>query len=129
MNDPNYEIFKAHLLSITENATSCLVSNPLPQQILQLEAAILQHFRDRKVQEEVGFDATFHFRINLVPKKPRTMTVCLAPLTPLGLDVCLALGIRIDESVQKRIRTAYNESLARSIETLQTGPDQATKSE
>lgn len=122
---PNYESFKAHLIRFTESGASCWVANPTPQQIRQLEAALLSHFRDPKVVVEVGFDPTFHFRFSIVPKpQKRTVTVCMAPLTPLALDVCLALNIRIDESVQQRIRKAYNESLARSIESLSPGPDQ-----
>lgn len=85
-----------------------------PVTLTRAKALLYQFLRSPEVMAKVGFDATFHFRIDLVVMKSKTVTVCLNPLTPLALDCCLALKITVDDSLVAQIRKSYNESLAQS---------------
>lgn len=107
-----YNYFSSFLQTFLEDFMS-KVSRPNPIALTRAKTMLLQFMRSPEVLAKVGFDASFHFRIDVVPDAARKKIICcLNPLTPLALDCCIALKIPVDESLVAQIRKAYNESLA-----------------
>lgn len=83
--------------------------------LTRAKSGLSQFLKSPEVVAKCGFDATFHFRLDLVADpRSKKITVCLNPLTPLALDCCLALKIPVDDSLVAQIRKSYNESLAQA---------------
>lgn len=91
--------------------------------ILEAENSIKTYLTSPVVITQIGCDVYFHFRIWLqVNPLEKRIKINLNPLTPVGLDCCLATGIPVEESLQKQIRKAYNESLR----DIMTKPDDSS---
>lgn len=110
-----YNYFSSFLRTFLDDWVSKQGSRFNPLSLTRAKSTLLAFLKSPEVLAKVGFDASFHFRLDLVgDPRSKKITVCLNPLTPLALDCCLALKIPVDDSLVAQIRKSYNESLAQA---------------
>ena len=106
-----------HLLNVFLNQLTDKYKRlpPTPQYLALINSEIKSFFSSdpTKISLE-GLDLNFHLHFTVLPNnmKLEHLNVCLKPLTPIGLDMCMAWKIPIDDSLQTSIRKLYNDSLA-----------------
>lgn len=105
----SYKLFLQDIVSYVENASKSLPLSLTNLDVLALSAKLNKYLQTRI--GSYGFDPDFHFRITLSVNSARDVRVNLLPLTLEGCDICVALGIPLDESLKKSLRKIHNETV------------------
>lgn len=113
----NYSVFRDRLTSFLEKESKNISYSTVNRlTIVQLEQSLKRYLKSVDSVIAIGVDPTFHVEVR-IQLNPLTKNVkaMLIPLTNVGLDCILALGIPVDDKLQSRIRKLYNDTVREQL--------------